>query len=243
MNMSLWEKWATPDPKYISKVELGRRKFDSIAPHYRVRLMTEEFGPMGGRWYAKEVENQTITVATQKGPKVYWFSKVEVGYVYGEKGNLHTVEQWGGTELNSDEAPKMAFTDALGKCLSYLGIAADIYMNERNDDKYYRMEQERNGLQHDGVPRNGPSTINNHHAGGDSPHYAAFKANLEPLLGAEWDGEPGSTRLTNALRWACNTKSISPQELKGYQEEDLGRVRSAVMAEGARRKEVGEVSL
>jgi hypothetical protein len=64
-----------------------------------------------------------------------------------DTGEQHfTGPQWGGTELMrrrrdgteepNDEAFKMSVTDALGKCLLQLGLAADVHLGLFDDSKY-----------------------------------------------------------------------------------------------------------
>jgi hypothetical protein len=75
-----------------------------------------------------------------------WFSKVVVWYRQGEQ-TFQVGPQWGATELVArrgeaktlfmdEEAAKKAVTDAVTKCLSYLGLAGDVHMGLFDDSKY-----------------------------------------------------------------------------------------------------------
>jgi hypothetical protein len=89
---------------------------------------------------AEEIENKYIAGV--------WCSKVRLWYRLSEDGKHFDeghIEQWGqtpmeGTNKNGayvdEEAPKKAVTDAVTKCLSYLGFAGDVHMGLFDDSKY-----------------------------------------------------------------------------------------------------------
>jgi len=49
-NLNIWNKLSKSDPKYLKKVSFGSRSFTAIDPQYQVRMMTEQFGPVGVGW-------------------------------------------------------------------------------------------------------------------------------------------------------------------------------------------------
>lgn len=135
-NLELWSKFEKTDPKYTKDFTKGGGfKGTAINPMYSARRMTEEFGPCGIGWGAEELEH--VILEGQGGVKV-WFSRVRVWYQRGEE-KTGEIEQWGATEFcgfrkgdipfTDEEAAKKSFTDAFSKCVSLLGLGADIYLN------------------------------------------------------------------------------------------------------------------
>ncbi|AWJ88889.1 hypothetical protein Sp245p_03345 [Azospirillum baldaniorum] len=152
-NLTIWKKLERTDPKATKPFQKsGGFKGTQIDPTYRLQLMTEVFGPVGQGWgYVEDDLKISHDMA---------FSKVRVWYVpagadaavwpegwretYPANARW-TGPQWGGTEMMperggkpkpTDECLKMSITDALGKCLLQLGLAADIYMGQFDDSKY-----------------------------------------------------------------------------------------------------------
>lgn len=136
-NMTIWETcYRTPESFTKDFKKAGGFSGTDINAHYRVMKMTEIFGPMGKGWgwviesrWREEFDNQP-----------YVFVELFVWYkIEGSDEIFHTGTQIGGTAAarTPDESYKMAITDAFGKCVSYLGIGADIYLGEF-DGKYHR---------------------------------------------------------------------------------------------------------
>lgn len=139
-----------------------------IDPAWRLQRMTEVFGPVGLGWgyEIKERRVEAYDVEKYNAPSVrvhFAFVTLRVWYVLpteepvfptDDKGNpnrrepplnaLWTGEQDGGTAtgLAPDEMWKMSVTDALGKCMLQIGLAADVYLG-RFDDSKYRDDAER----------------------------------------------------------------------------------------------------
>lgn len=135
-NLDLWNRVRTPDPKHTKSFNRpGGFKGTSISPIHLIEMATAEWGIMGDMWGAEELETRIESGV--------WFSKVRVWFPeMTGKG----VEQWGGTQFQvirkdgvvfyDDEAPKKSYTDALSKCLSWLGFGADVHMGLFDDVKY-----------------------------------------------------------------------------------------------------------
>jgi len=135
-NMMLWRSVEKTDPKHTKQITGKTYGGTAPKPYWLIQRATETFGPMGIGWGAEELESRI-----ENG---MWFSHVRVWYKWGgEKG---FVEQWGGTafaytsskgrEIVDEDAPKKSFTDALTKCLSYIGFAGDIHIGRFDDSKY-----------------------------------------------------------------------------------------------------------
>ena len=110
----------------------GRFSGTDINPMWRIKMLTEMFGPAGIGWYVDDVVerseehgNTTISIVT-----LNLYVKVEGEWskpIYGTGGN--TLLRNG---VASDEGYKMAYTDALSVACKALGIGADIwYANDR----------------------------------------------------------------------------------------------------------------
>lgn len=138
--MALWNRLQRTDPKVTKPfTRPGGFRGTQIDPTWRLQIMTEVFGPVGKGWGYEQVD---WTIAERMV-----FICVRVWYVDPETGEkCWTGPQWGGTEMvrrrrdgveaPDDECFKMSITDALGKCLLQLGLAADVYLGQFDDSKY-----------------------------------------------------------------------------------------------------------
>ncbi len=112
----------------------GRLKgFTDINPMWRIKCLTEQFGPCGIGWYYKTVDKWTETI----NDETCAFVMIEL-YVFYESKWSQPISGTGGSKLAtkerngiyvSDECYKMATTDALSVACKNLGIGADIYWN------------------------------------------------------------------------------------------------------------------
>ena len=145
-NLSLWEA-VRYCPREAQRTITGGRlnNFTDISPIWRMKVLTEQFGPCGFGWYYEITDKWNEAdglgqIATFVQINLYvkngdeW-SKPIVGmggsaFVKKEGSNLHT----------SDEAYKMALTDAISVSCKALGIAADIYWS-KDTTKYTTGEE------------------------------------------------------------------------------------------------------
>ncbi|HZZ77473.1 MAG TPA: hypothetical protein VFE62_03080 [Gemmataceae bacterium] len=135
-NLKLWETVVKTDPAATKQFTKGGGfSGTAIKPYWLIKRATETFGVCGIGWGWTELENQFIAGI--------WCSKVQLWYIHNNQRG--TIEQWGqtvmeGTNKNGrfvdEEAPKKAVTDAVTKCLSYLGFAGDVHMGMFDDSKY-----------------------------------------------------------------------------------------------------------
>ena len=108
----------------------GRFSGTDINPMWRIKKLTETFGPCGLGWYVGDVVEhyedhgeQTIAIVNLNLYVNYegeWSKPI-----YGTGGNV--VVRKGQV---SDEAYKMAYTDALSVACKALGIGADVYFSK-----------------------------------------------------------------------------------------------------------------
>jgi len=141
-NLEIYDKLKRPPENVLKPITAGRLKGKSdINPQWRIKAMTEQFGPCGIGW--KFTIDRTWT---EQGDnmQVMAFVVVSVFIKQGETwseaipgvgGSMLVVRETSGLH-SSDEAFKMATTDALSVAFKYLGVAADIYMGLWDGSKY-----------------------------------------------------------------------------------------------------------
>jgi hypothetical protein len=140
--MRIYEK-AKHVPDNAKKIIRGGRLkgMTDINPMYRIKSLTELFGPCGIGWYVEMIERWTekneatgevaafVRLALYVKDGEEWSKPIE-----GEGGSMLIAKEAKGPYL-SDEAWKMAKTDALSVCCKALGIGADVYW-EADRTKY-----------------------------------------------------------------------------------------------------------
>lgn len=110
-----------------------------INPMWRIKALTEQFGPCGIGWYY-EVARQWLEPS---GSEVAAFVNIQLYIKVGDEwskpisgvGGAMFVEQQKGGAYVSDECYKMATTDAISVACKQLGIGADVYW-EADKTKY-----------------------------------------------------------------------------------------------------------
>ena len=105
-----------------------------INPMWRIKKLTELFGPCGIGWYyevvSKWLEKYSDEVACFVEINLYVKYDGEWSKpIYGSGGNMFAEKEKSGIHL-SDECYKMATTDAISVACKQLGIGADVYLAE-----------------------------------------------------------------------------------------------------------------
>lgn len=142
-NLAVWEKVRTVPPQYLKPIQGGRLKGKSdISPIWRMKTLTELFGPVGFGWYYEITEKWTqVTDDGQKSAHVqillYVKSAGEWSKGIAGLGGSMLMEKEKAGFYHSDEAYKMALTDAISVSCKALGLAADVYSGMA-DGKYQR---------------------------------------------------------------------------------------------------------
>lgn len=158
-NMKIWESLRQVPGQAKKTIRAGRLKgMTDIKPQWRLQMMTEQFGPIGIGWYYKTVRTWTESCASEIS------AHVEVELFIKHDGEWSApISGIGGAMLlsmektkeydkpiyefpglkpyHSDEAYKMATTDALSVAMKQLGVAADVYMG-LSDSKYDKKEED-----------------------------------------------------------------------------------------------------
>ena len=124
--------------KYVPKdalkpITAGRLKgMSNINPMWRIRKLTELFGPAGIGWYTEELGREVYPGANGEAVaalKINLYIKDGGEWskpIFGEGGALLIASEKSGLHTN-DEAWKCAYTDALSVACKALGIAAEVY--------------------------------------------------------------------------------------------------------------------
>lgn len=125
-------------------IQGGRLKGKTdINPMWRIKALTERFGPCGIGWYYKETKQWTEVY----GDEVCAFVNIELYIkvngewsmpIFGTGGNMLAQKEKSGIYV-SDECFKMATTDALSVACKQLGVGADVYW--QSDGTKYQTEQ------------------------------------------------------------------------------------------------------
>lgn len=149
-NLRLYEELRAVPKEAQKAFNNGRFSGTDINPMWRIKKLTETFGAAGLGWYTEVVyrhiqEAPDGTIATFIGINLY----VKYGDewskpIYGEGGNTFASKTKSGYLSVTDEAFKMAYTDALSNATKALGLGADVWFaNDRQHSTKYDLQQER----------------------------------------------------------------------------------------------------
>ncbi len=148
-NLSIYERVRGVPAEAKKAIEAGRLKGKSdINPMWRIKKLTEVFGPVGFGWYTEVVKSWTevdensdvavfvdINLYVQKDGQ--WSKPI-----YGNGGNKlisHERKYENGVPVIvpylDDDAYKKAYTDAISVAAKALGVGADVYF-EKDVTKY-----------------------------------------------------------------------------------------------------------
>ena len=148
-NLSIYERVRCVPKEAKKEIEAGRLKGkNDINPMWRIKKLTEEFGPAGFGWYTEIV--RTWTEASESGEMavfvdIHLFVKKDGEWskpIYGNGGNRLVANEKkyeNGQQVYipylDDDAYKKAYTDAISVAAKALGIGADVYF-EKDITKY-----------------------------------------------------------------------------------------------------------
>lgn len=143
-NLFIYNKFRAVPADAQKSIGAGKLKgFTDINPMWRLKMLTDMFGPCGFGWYIADEYHWTETVANE----VAAFCKVSLVVKHPETGEWSApIIGIGGSKLAGkgkgdgidDEAYKMAYTDAISIACKNLGMAADIYYaNDRTKYNTY----------------------------------------------------------------------------------------------------------
>lgn len=142
-NMEIYEKYRKVPKEALKDFDNGSFKGTDINSMWRIKCLTEQFGVVGHGWTVKVL--RVWTEKCEYTNEIFAFAEIEMQVcINGEWGKPFTAT--GGNKFcqyikskdyykGSDEAFKMAITDAFGVACKYLGIGADVYF--ANDKSKY----------------------------------------------------------------------------------------------------------
>jgi len=142
-------------PKNASKqFDNGSFKGTDINSMWRIKILTEQFGPCGIGWYY-EIDKQWIEQPDEDTKLAFCNIKLYIKYeddwskpIIGTGGNKLVYKTNKGYLKSSDECYKMSLTDAIGNACKSLGIGADIYW-ETDKTKYENNSDDNNNYNND----------------------------------------------------------------------------------------------
>ena len=146
-NLEIWEQVERPPEDALKSINSGRLKgMTDISPLWRMKIMTEIFGPCGIGWGWSP---DKLWTEPGHNNEVMCFAEVTLWYIHGEKtgyvpgvGGSKIVEHFAGKNysISNDEGFKMATTDALSTAMKAIGVGADIYAGKWDGSKYIDLQ-------------------------------------------------------------------------------------------------------
>ena len=166
-NMKFYEAMRAVPKEAQKSFSNGKFSGTDINPQWRLKKLTEVFGPAGIGWYTEVVSREMITAPDGKTMCTFiginLFVRVDGEWskpIYGEGGNtfVSIVRPKQGEPYLSitDEAFKMAYTDAISNAAKALGCGADIWFEK--DRTKYDLQQERAQPTEQPAPTEAPVT-------------------------------------------------------------------------------------
>lgn len=141
-NLKIWNAVKQPPPTAMKTIGAGRLKGKTdINPQWRYQVMTEQFGVCGIGWRYGVLELWSVPVCDDQ---LLAFAKIELRVkidnewsegIPGIGGSMLIAKETAGLHA-SDEAYKMAITDALSVAMKMLGIGANVYAGLSGETKY-----------------------------------------------------------------------------------------------------------
>ncbi len=132
-NLKIYDNLKEVPEEYLKPITGGRLKgMSDIKPQWRIMRLTEQFGPCGIGW---KIQNVSFTYQT-KGEEIVCNCSLEFLFkhenewsepILGFGGSMFSTVEKNGTYV-SDEAQKMAYTDAISVATKMIGMASDVYM-------------------------------------------------------------------------------------------------------------------
>lgn len=134
-NLRIYDSVRKVPQEAIKPITAGRLKgMSDINPMWRIKKLTETFGPCGEGWYYTKPEYQYVP---GQGGTIACIAQTSIVYrktdgwsepIPGTGGSMFVAQEKSGL-YTDDEAPKKALTDALSVACKALGIGADVYWN------------------------------------------------------------------------------------------------------------------
>lgn len=147
-NMRIYEAVRFVPEQAKKKITGGRLAgMTDINSMWRIKVLTEQFGPCGEGWYTSDVKYWQDRLDNNGSVALFCSLLLHVKIdgawsqpIYGIGGNTLVAAEKSGLRID-DEAYKKAYTDAISVACKALGIGADVYF-EKDVTKYSEYEDE-----------------------------------------------------------------------------------------------------
>lgn len=149
-NLWLYNRVCSPPKEALKEIRGGRMNGKTdINPMWRLKMLTEQFGPCGIGW-KYEITRQWLetssTGETSAFCNILLYFKQDGAWsegIPGTGGSAFVAREKGGMYV-SDECYKMALTDAISVACKALGVAGNIYW-QNDPTKYGGNREEKSG--------------------------------------------------------------------------------------------------
>lgn len=151
-NLKIWSECTHIDQKHLKAAKVNGMPCTTVNGLEMVRLFTKAFGPIGKSWRYEIAEERFDEVKPITGfePLMELNHTVRLRFWIKHDSDWVSFEQYGHTKARylagarssspyiafDEEYAKKSTTDALKKCLSLLGVAADVYTGQVDDHAY-----------------------------------------------------------------------------------------------------------
>lgn len=213
-NMAIYNQARAVPDEAIKAIQAGRLKgMSDINPMWRIKRLTEIFGPCGvGWWYTIKDERIVDDAATKQRAA---FVDIDLYYVFEGKVSMPIPGMGGASFLSqerngpylSDECFKMALTDAISVAAKALGIGADVYYAKDRDKYSDNTEPE--------LPKPTPEPVHCADCGAEIQEYV--DGNGKKVGIAKWV-DASNKRFGRALCTQCADRQMKLDALKQYNE-------------------------
>ena len=139
-NLRIYEQCRSVPETAKKEINGGRLNGKTdINPMWRIKILTEQFGPIGICWYYKKISEKKEVVGEETAVfvDIELYIKADGEWskpIFGTGGSMLASKEKSGIYV-SDECYKMATTDAISVACKQLGIGADVYW-ESDASKY-----------------------------------------------------------------------------------------------------------
>lgn len=145
-NLKIYNAVRTVPQEAQKKIEAGRlRGKTDINPMWRIKKLTEMFGPVGFGWYPQILQQWLECGADGEvtaNVRIHLFYKVDGEWsqpIEGVGGSMFISKEKGGF-YTDDDAYKKAYTDAISVACKSIGMGGDVYW-EKDPTKYSVRQQ------------------------------------------------------------------------------------------------------
>lgn len=161
-NLKIYNTLKSVPDNAKSPITAGRlRGKTNINPMWRIKAMTEAFGPCGSGWKYEIVEKSIVPAANDEVVAfvdINLYVKVDGAWsdpIPGTGGSMLVAKEKSGL-YTSDECYKMALTDAISVACKALGLAADVYWDSDTTKYDSPPEREKPGAR---IPPEGDAPV------------------------------------------------------------------------------------